>query len=151
MVHPSVPAILLTPICAHTLSFRPIILPDSSVLTCSVPIESRWWLALCYSISYIIVFFLIIPVYICKALYTTYSTNLIYLCLYMSTLVYMHGRSTAWVSFDGKFRQELHRGDRLEIKMSPVPFPTVNRYVLLILHLSVYAIPVLSCMTICIA
>ena len=55
------------------------------------------------------------------------------------------------MSFDGKFRQELHRGDRLEIKMSPVPFPTVNRYVLLILHLSVYAIPVLSCMTICIA
>ena len=41
MIHPSVPAILLTPICAHTLSFRPLILPDASVLTCIVPEHGR--------------------------------------------------------------------------------------------------------------
>jgi NAD kinase len=41
MVHPSVPAILVTPICAHTLSFRPLLLPDSSVITCSIPEDSR--------------------------------------------------------------------------------------------------------------
>ena len=41
MVHPSVPAILLTPICAHTLSFRPLLLPDSSVLMCSIPTDCR--------------------------------------------------------------------------------------------------------------
>lgn len=41
MVHPSVPAILLTPICAHSLSFRPLLLPDSSVLTCTVPTDCR--------------------------------------------------------------------------------------------------------------
>jgi NAD+ kinase len=41
MVHPSVPAILLTPICAHTLSFRPLLLPDSSVLMCSIPVDCR--------------------------------------------------------------------------------------------------------------
>ena len=41
MVHPSVPAILLTPICAHTLSFRPLLLPDSSVLICSIPVDCR--------------------------------------------------------------------------------------------------------------
>ena len=29
MVHPNVPAILMTPICPHTLSFRPVVLPDS--------------------------------------------------------------------------------------------------------------------------
>ena len=29
MVHPTVPCILVTPICAHSLSFRPIILPAS--------------------------------------------------------------------------------------------------------------------------
>ena len=29
MVHPNVPAILMTPICPHTLSFRPVIFPDS--------------------------------------------------------------------------------------------------------------------------
>jgi NAD kinase len=28
MVHPSVPAILFTPICPHSLNFRPVILPD---------------------------------------------------------------------------------------------------------------------------
>jgi len=27
MVHPSVPAIIIAPICAHSLSFRPIIVP----------------------------------------------------------------------------------------------------------------------------
>lgn len=41
MVHPAVPAILLTPICAHTLSFRPLLLPDSSVLVGTVPEDSR--------------------------------------------------------------------------------------------------------------
>ena len=76
MVHPSVPAILLTPICAHTLSFRPLLIPDSSFLTCTVPQDSR---------------------------------------------------SSAWVSFDGKFRQELTKGDRLEVRMSPIPLPTINR------------------------
>lgn len=28
MVHPNVQAILLTPICPHSLNFRPIVLPD---------------------------------------------------------------------------------------------------------------------------
>lgn len=76
IVYPSVPAILLTPICAHTLSFRPMLLPDSALLFCSVPLECR---------------------------------------------------SCGMVSFDGKFRQELSRGDRLEVRASPFPMPTVNR------------------------
>lgn len=76
MVHPWVPAILLTPICAHTLSFRPLLLPGSSTISLSVPTD-------------------------CRA----------------------HG----WVSFDGKFRQELEKGDRLEVKVSRFPMPTINR------------------------
>ena len=76
MVHPSVPAILLTPICAHTLSFRPLVLPDASILTCIVPED---------------------------------------------------GRANGWISFDGKFRQELFKGDSVRIKMCPYPMPTVNR------------------------
>eukprot|EP01038_Epipyxis_sp_PR26KG_P004931 gene4931-6899_t len=76
IVYPSVPAILLTPICAHTLSFRPMLLPDSSVLVCTVPIECR---------------------------------------------------TSGWVSFDGKHRQELMKGDQLEIRMSQYPMPTINR------------------------
>ena len=34
---------------------------------------------------------------------------------------------TAAVAFDGKHRQELRRGDSVEIKMSPYPVPTINR------------------------
>ena len=76
MVHPSVPAILLTPICAHTLSFRPLVLPDSCILSAEIPQDCR---------------------------------------------------GSGWVSFDGKFRQELHKGDRLEVKMSSYPLPTINK------------------------
>lgn len=36
-------------------------------------------------------------------------------------------RVSAWVCFDGKARQELHRGDSVFIKMSENPVPTINR------------------------
>jgi NAD+ kinase len=36
-------------------------------------------------------------------------------------------RCTVWVSFDGKQRQELRRGDRLCVRMSPNPVPTINK------------------------
>lgn len=41
VAHPEVPAILLTPICPHTLSFRPLILPDSIELVVRVSEGSR--------------------------------------------------------------------------------------------------------------
>ncbi|KAI5811424.1 ATP-NAD kinase-like domain-containing protein [Peziza echinospora] len=41
LVHPDIPAILLTPICPHTLSFRPMLLNDSMLLRVSVPRSSR--------------------------------------------------------------------------------------------------------------
>jgi NAD+ kinase len=41
LVHPDIPAILLTPICPHTLSFRPMILSDSLLLRVSIPRHSR--------------------------------------------------------------------------------------------------------------
>ncbi|RDW84987.1 NAD+ kinase Utr1-like protein [Coleophoma cylindrospora] len=41
LVHPDIPAILLTPICPHTLSFRPMILSDSLLLRVSIPHNSR--------------------------------------------------------------------------------------------------------------
>ncbi|KAJ3400119.1 hypothetical protein HDV05_001329, partial [Chytridiales sp. JEL 0842] len=41
MVHPLVPAILVTPICPHTLSFRPLLLPDSIELKILIPPHSR--------------------------------------------------------------------------------------------------------------
>lgn len=39
--HPENPVILVTAICAHTLSFRPIILPDTIVLRMGVPYNAR--------------------------------------------------------------------------------------------------------------
>lgn len=39
--HPDNPVILITAICAHTLSFRPIILPDTVVLRVGVPYDAR--------------------------------------------------------------------------------------------------------------
>lgn len=41
LCHPENPVILLTAICAHTLSFRPIILPDTMVLRIGVPYNAR--------------------------------------------------------------------------------------------------------------
>jgi ATP-NAD kinase C-terminal domain len=42
MVHPNVPAILFTPICPHSLSFRPVILPDYAELELKIPGDARW-------------------------------------------------------------------------------------------------------------
>lgn len=74
IVHPNVNCLLLTPICPHSLSFRPIILPDSTILTIKVPTDSR---------------------------------------------------STAWISFDGKSRQELQRGDAIIVTTSIWPVPLI--------------------------
>ncbi|KAG8334040.1 hypothetical protein J6590_098373, partial [Homalodisca vitripennis] len=63
MIHPSVPAIMVTPICPHSLSFRPIVVPAGVELKISVSPDSR---------------------------------------------------NTAWVSFDGRNRQELFHGDRYQ-------------------------------------
>ncbi|KAF7589195.1 hypothetical protein BBP40_004683 [Aspergillus hancockii] len=41
LCHPDNPVILVTAICAHTLSFRPIILPDTIVLRMGVPYDAR--------------------------------------------------------------------------------------------------------------
>jgi NAD+ kinase len=41
LCHPENPVILVTAICAHTLSFRPVILPDTMVLRIGVPYNSR--------------------------------------------------------------------------------------------------------------
>ena len=74
LVHPDIPAILLTPICPHTLSFRPMLLNDDTALKVAIP-----------------------------------ST----------------GRGGAFVSFDGKGRVELGRGDEVVVRASQYPFPTV--------------------------
>jgi len=74
MIHPSVPAIMVTPICPHSLSFRPIVVPAGVELKISVSPDSR---------------------------------------------------NTAWVSFDGRNRQELIHGDSLHVTTSIYPVPSI--------------------------
>lgn len=74
MIHPSVPAIMLTPICPHSLSFRPIVVPAGVELKIAVSKNSR---------------------------------------------------NTAWVSFDGRKRQELFYGDSLRVTTSIYPVPSI--------------------------
>lgn len=76
MVHPNVPAILFTPICPHSLSFRPVLFPDYVTLEIKVPQDSR---------------------------------------------------ATAWVSFDGRHRMELTKGDKVVVTVSPWSVPTFSR------------------------
>ncbi|KAK5129658.1 hypothetical protein LTR08_002983 [Meristemomyces frigidus] len=74
LVHPDIPAILLTPICPHTLSFRPMLLNDNVELKVCVP---------------------------------------------------RSGRGGGFVSFDGKGRVELGRGDEVVVRASRFPFAMV--------------------------
>lgn len=48
MVHPNVPAILLTPVCPHSLAFRPIILPDYAELELRIPDNARCTAWVCF-------------------------------------------------------------------------------------------------------
>ncbi|BFZ55550.1 hypothetical protein PYCC9005_002591 [Savitreella phatthalungensis] len=41
LCHPEIPAILISPICPHTLSFRPLLVPDSMTLRVAVGYDSR--------------------------------------------------------------------------------------------------------------
>lgn len=43
MVHPSVPAVMITPICPHSLSFRPIVVPGGIELKVD---PQQWFMSL---------------------------------------------------------------------------------------------------------
>ncbi|XP_054645438.1 NAD kinase [Dunckerocampus dactyliophorus] len=74
MIHPNVPAIMITPICPHSLSFRPIVVPAGVELKIMLSRDAR---------------------------------------------------NTAWVSFDGRRRQEVFHGDSITITTSCFPVPCI--------------------------
>ncbi|XP_016086204.1 NAD kinase-like [Sinocyclocheilus grahami] len=74
MIHPNVPAIMITPICPHSLSFRPIVVPAGVELKITLSCDAR---------------------------------------------------NTAWVSFDGRKRQEIAYGDSITITTSCFPLPSI--------------------------
>lgn len=75
MIHPNVPAIMITPICPHSLSFRPIVVPAGVELKIMLSRDAR---------------------------------------------------NTAWVSFDGRKRQEICHGDSISITTSCFPVPSIS-------------------------
>lgn len=48
MVHPNVPSIMITPICPHSLSFRPIIVPPGAELKFTVSANARGTASVCF-------------------------------------------------------------------------------------------------------
>ncbi|XP_061163374.1 NAD kinase-like isoform X2 [Saccostrea echinata] len=74
MVHPNVPAIVITPICPHSLSFRPVVVPAGAEIKIMVSPEAR---------------------------------------------------NSAWVSLDGRNRQEIFQGDSVRITTAQYPVPSV--------------------------
>jgi len=48
MVHPNISAILFTPICPHSLSFRPIIMPDYAEIELRIPQDARCTAWVCF-------------------------------------------------------------------------------------------------------
>ncbi|XP_023649389.1 NAD kinase isoform X1 [Paramormyrops kingsleyae] len=74
MIHPNVPAIMITPICPHSLSFRPIVVPAGVELKIMLSPDAR---------------------------------------------------NTAWVSLDGRKRQEISHGDSITITTSCFPVPSI--------------------------
>ena len=49
MIHPSVPAVMVTPICPHSLSFRPIVVPAGIDLKITVSPDSRFLILTVFS------------------------------------------------------------------------------------------------------
>ncbi|MBN3294593.1 NADK kinase, partial [Polypterus senegalus] len=74
MIHPNVPSIMITPVCPHSLSFRPIVVPAGVELKIMLSPDSR---------------------------------------------------NTAWVSLDGRKRQEICHGDSITITTSCYPVPSI--------------------------
>uniref|UniRef100_A0A061QYZ8 NAD+ kinase n=1 Tax=Tetraselmis sp. GSL018 TaxID=582737 RepID=A0A061QYZ8_9CHLO len=48
MVHPNISAIMFTPVCPHSLSFRPIILPDHAEIELKIPEDARGTAWVCF-------------------------------------------------------------------------------------------------------
>ena len=95
MIHPSVPAVMVTPICPHSLSFRCCEL-SSQAEKLLFPISRK----------------------LCRPIVVPAGVEL-------KISVSPDSRNTAWVSFDGRKRQELCHGDSLRVTTSIYPIPSI--------------------------
>jgi NAD+ kinase len=94
LCHPDNPVILLTAIAAHTLNFRPIILPDTMVLRIGVPYDAR------------------------SSAYTSFDGKYRYVTT-LPTPCYLKSTN------NHEYRTELRPGDYVTISASRFPYPSV--------------------------
>ncbi|KAE9531881.1 hypothetical protein AGLY_010083 [Aphis glycines] len=109
MIHPSVPAIMVTPICPHSLSFRPIVVPAGVELKITVSPNSRntAWVSFDGRNRQEIF----------------HGDSRFEYCLQI--MLSPDARSTAWVSFDGRNQQELCADDSLRVTTSIFSLPSI--------------------------
>ena len=99
MIHPSVPAVMVTPICPHSLSFR-------------------WHIAFLGAT-------LLQPNFSVHKSYELRRPIVVPAGVELKISVSPDSRNTAWVSFDGRKRQELCHGDSLRVTTSIYPIPSI--------------------------
>ena len=99
IVHPSLSAVVLVPICPRSLSFRPLVFPSSSSVTLRVS-----YMFSVYSL-------------------TRFKFNMVLPPPQISD----RSRAAAGVSMDGRVSHVLNPGDSVTVQVSPYPVPCINR------------------------
>ncbi|KAF9788882.1 hypothetical protein SFRURICE_018458 [Spodoptera frugiperda] len=140
MIHPSVPAIMVTPICPHSLSFRPIVVPAGVELKIALSPEARnaMWVsfdgrnrqALQHGDRYRD---LCLPPYASHAATLRYRMSMDILLVSIELrwsglfqiMPTVEARSAASVSFDGRSQVTLRPGDSLYVTTSVYPVPSI--------------------------
>jgi NAD+ kinase len=102
MIHPSVPAVMVTPICPHSLSFR---CHHCHICYLKHLVPTNGLSGKPYNIG-------------CRPIVVPAGVEL-------KISVSPDSRNTAWVSFDGRKRQELCHGDSLRVTTSIYPIPSI--------------------------
>lgn len=117
MIHPNVPCILITPICPHSLSFRPIVVPAGVEIKVGIA-RTYWYFLTSWSrkcTNYIIKIFIWVNV-IVIILISKSEDHFLCRChkpfIAFQVTLSPEARGTAMVSFDGRNRQEIHQGVR---------------------------------------
>ncbi|KAI8439265.1 hypothetical protein MSG28_013102 [Choristoneura fumiferana] len=129
MIHPSVPAIMVTPICPHSLSFRPIVVPAGVELKIALSPEARnaMWVsfdgrsrqALQHGDRYH--GNLSLP----RLTLTPVHSRVVYVDDFVVITPMAGARTPASVSFDGRAQLLLAPGDSLYVTTSVYPVPSI--------------------------
>ncbi|CAB3253160.1 unnamed protein product [Arctia plantaginis] len=113
MIHPSVPAIMVTPICPHSLSFRPIVVPAGVELKIALSPDARnaMWVSFDGRNR--------------QALHHGDSYNELSFEGLFQIMPTLEARCVASVSFDGRSQLTLRPGDSLYVTTSVYPVPSI--------------------------